>query len=46
MQKVIMVIAVLAVVALGILNLSYTGRKPDVVYTMANQHIEWRYAGK
>lgn len=47
MQKAIMVIAVIAVVALGILNLTYEpGCKPDAVYTIANQHITWNYAGK
>ena len=47
MQKAIMVLAVIAAVALGVLNLTYEpGLKPDAVYAMANQHIEWTYAGK
>lgn len=47
MQKVIMWLAVLAVVTLAMLNLAYDDRiPPDVVCPMANQHIEWHYAGK
>ena len=42
MQKVIMMVSILAVIALAVLNLTYQfGPKPDVVYQMANQHIEW-----
>ena len=42
-----MVISILAVVALAVLNLTYRpATKPDVIYPMANQHIEWYYAGK
>ena len=47
MRKVLMVISVLAAVAMVILNLAYDdGIKPDAVYQMTNQHIEWTYAGK
>lgn len=46
-QKVIMWITILAVVVLAVLNLVYPfGPEPDVIYPMANQHIEWYYAGK
>ena len=47
MQMVIMWLAILAVMILAVLNLVYDGRiPPDVVCPMANQHIEWYYAGK
>lgn len=47
MQKVITILAVLAVVALGVLNLTYDfGTKPDMVHPMANQHVEWIKTGK
>ena len=47
MRKAVLVISVLAVIALAVLNIVYDdGIKPDVVYQMANQHIEWHYAGK
>lgn len=47
MQKVIMLLAILAVMILAVLNLVYDDRiPPDVVCPMANQHIEWYYAGK
>ena len=47
MQKALTVVAVLAVIALAVLNLTYDfGGKPDAVYPMANTHIEWEYAGK
>ena len=47
MRKALLVVSILAVVALGILNLTYRfGPEPDVVIPMANQHIEWTYAGK
>ena len=37
----------LAVIALVILNLTVEPRtEPDLVLPMANQHIEWTYAGK
>lgn len=42
MQKVIMMVSILAVIALAILNLAYhDGPEPDAVFPMANQHIEW-----
>ncbi len=42
MKKLLMVVSVLALVAMVILNLTYDDSiKPDVVYPMANQHIEW-----
>ena len=47
MQKKLMVIAILALVALAVLNLAYdSGIKPDAEFPMANRHIEWHYAGK
>jgi hypothetical protein len=44
MQKTIMTILILAVIALTILNLVWKDPEPDAVFPMANQHIEWRYA--
>lgn len=42
MKRLIMIASILAVIALAVLNLTYQfGPKPDVVYPMANQHIEW-----
>lgn len=42
-----LIIAVLAVAALAVLNLTYQDSiKPDAVFQMANQHITWHYAGK
>ena len=42
MSKVIMWLSILAAVALAVLNIVYPfGPEPDVVYPMANQHIEW-----
>ena len=47
MRKALLVVSMLAVVALGILNLTYRfGPEPDVVIPMANRNIEWHYAGK
>ena len=47
MRKALLVVSMLAVVALGILNLTYRfGPEPEVVIPMANQRIEWHYAGK
>ena len=47
MRKALLVVSILAVVALGILNLTYRfGPEPDVVIPMANQHLEWTYAGQ
>ena len=41
-MKVAMWLSILAAVALAILNVSYQfGPEPDVVYPMANQHIQW-----
>ena len=43
----LMILAILAVVALGILNLTYEdGVKPDEVYEFSNRNIKWYYAGK
>ena len=42
MRKIALVVSILAVVALAVLNLTYRNElEPDVVYEMANQHIEW-----
>ena len=42
-----MVFAIIVVLALGVLNLTYDSElKPDAVFPMANQHVEWFYAGK
>ena len=42
MSKAIMWLSILAAVALAVLNMVYPfGPEPDVVYPMANQHIEW-----
>lgn len=47
MQKVIMWISIIAVIALAVLNLTYKdGPEPDEVYTIENQHIVWQYPGK
>ena len=47
MKKVLICIEVLAMIALTAINLACSsGPKPDVIYPMANQHIEWTYAGK
>ena len=47
MRKLVMVLSILAVLAMAVLNLAYSdGIKADVVYEMANQNIEWHYAGK
>ena len=47
MQKIVMVVSILAVAALLALNLTYDDRiPPDEVFPMANQRIEWTYAGK
>ena len=43
----LMVAAIILVVALAVLNLTYPfGPEPDEVYPMANRHITWYYAGK
>lgn len=42
MKKFLTILPVLVAVALAILNLTYDDRiKPDEVYEMCNQHIEW-----
>ena len=47
MQKKLMILAILAVVALTVLNLTYKdGLEPDIECPMANKHITWHYAGK
>ena len=47
MKRVVMWVSVVAVLAFGVLNLTYDfSPKPDVIYQMCNQHIEWHYAGK
>jgi hypothetical protein len=47
MQKVIMWLAILAVMVLAVLNLVYDDRiPPDVVCPMANRNITWYYANK
>ena len=47
MRKIALAVTILAVIAMTVLNLAYDDRlKPDVVYPMANQRIEWHYAGK
>lgn len=47
MRKFIMWLSIVAVIALAVLNMTYQfGPEPDVVYPMANQRIEWHYAGK
>ena len=47
MQRKLMILSILAVVALVILNLVYKeGPEPDAEYQMANRNIVWYYAGK
>lgn len=47
MQKKLMILAILAVVALTVLNLVYKeGPEPDIECPMANRNIHWFYAGK
>lgn len=45
----VMLIILLALIALAVLTacgaFDQAVWKPDVSYPMANQHIEWRYAG-
>lgn len=46
-MKKLQAIVLLVVVGLVILNLAYKpGPEPDIILPMANQHIEWHYAGK
>ena len=43
MKKLLLIL----IIGLAILNLTYKSEvRPDVVYPMTNQHIEWHYAGK
>ena len=43
MQKIVLAIAVAAVIALVVLNLTWKeGPEPDAVFPMANQHIEYK----
>lgn len=46
MQKMIMWVSILAVIALAVLNLTYAEPEADAVYPMVNRNIEWTYAGK
>ena len=47
LKKILLILSVLAVIALAVLNLAYhDGPEPDAVYPMANQRIQWKYAGK
>ena len=47
MRKVLTVISLLAVIGLAVLNLTYQpGPDPDLILPMANQHIDWHYAGQ
>ena len=47
MKRILTIIPVIAVIVLVILNLTYKpGPEPDAVFPMANQNIEWYYAGK
>lgn len=42
MQRIVMWLSILAVIALVVLNLAYDDRIPaDEVYPMANQRITW-----
>ena len=42
-----MSIIIAIVLALAVLNLMpEKGIEPDITYPMANQHIEWRWAGR
>ena len=44
-QKVVMAIMLVLVAVFAVIDFTYkTGPEPDVVCTMANQHIEWTYA--
>ena len=47
MQKAMMILAILAVIALAVLNLTYKdGPEPDIECPMANRNIQWTYACK
>ena len=47
MRKIALISSILAVVFLIVLNLTYNfDAEPDAVFPMANQRIEWYYAGK
>ena len=42
MRKIVLAVSIIAVIAMAVLNLTYSNElKPDVVYPIANQHIEW-----
>lgn len=44
-QKVLLVVSLIAVITMAIIDLTYDDRmKPDAEFPMANQHIEWTYA--
>ena len=46
-QVLCMSIVIAIVLALAVLNLMpEKGIEPDITYPMANQHIEWRWAGR
>ena len=46
-MKKLMWLAILAVIAMVVLNLTYDDRiKPDEVYEFSNRNIKWYYAGK
>lgn len=47
MKNVLVIAVYIVVIVLAVLNLTYDPTpKPDAVYPMTNQHIEWTYAGK
>ena len=47
MKRILLIASLLAVVALGVLNIVYDDRiEPDAVFPMANRFIEWSCAGK
>lgn len=46
-MKGLTIASVLLVIVLAVMNLAYNASpEPDVVFEMANQRIEWHYAGK
>lgn len=46
-SRLLLILSILAVLILAVIYLLYKpGPKPDAVFPMANQHIEWHYAGK
>ena len=47
LEQFVLIFSLVALVAaIGVNLFVRTGPEPDVVYRMANQHIEWTYAGK